>query len=259
MTPPHLMIYKLPKNKLTHAVVIFDPHFPYEDKRSYNAVLNYIDDTKPDVFAFGGDGVDLDVISNKAAARHVEGKRLLKDFTYAKNRLREVKTIVPDAFTAYLEGNHDERSERYVDDHPELEGMVEVHNALDLANTGWHWVPCWRTSELLTIGKANILHGNYIGVAHARKMVDNYGVNVFYGHTHDRMLYSKVLMGDNSTIMAQSCGFLGNYDAPYMRGNPSNWQQAFLDLWVEPNGHFYHSVVPIFNNKFVVNGKLYKG
>jgi hypothetical protein len=234
------MIYKLPKNKLTHVVAIFDPHFPYEDRHSYNAVLNYIDDTKPDVFVFGGDGVDLDVISNKSAARHVVGKRLLKDFNYAK-------------------ASHDERSERYIDDHPELEGMIEVHNALDLANTGWTWVPCWRTSELLTIGKANLLHGNYVGVAHARKMVDNYGVNVFYGHTHDRMLYSKVLMGDNSTIMAQSCGFLGRYDVPYMRGNPTNWQQAFLDLWVEPNGHFYHSVVPIFNHRFVVNGKLYRG
>ena len=259
MTPPHLMIYKLPKNKLTHVVAIFDPHFPYEDRHSYNAVLNYIDDTKPDVFVFGGDGVDLDVISIKATAKQVEGKRLLKDFNYAKTKLAEVKVIVPEAETYYLEGNHDYRSDRYVEDHPELEGMIEVPNALDLKATGWTWIPCWKSSELLSIGHANLLHGNYTGMNHARKMVDNYGVNVLYGHTHDRMLYSKILMGDGSTIMAQSCGFLGQYDAHYMMGNPSNWQQAFLDMWVEPNGTFYHSVVPIFNHRFVVNGKLYKG
>ncbi len=252
------MTLKLPKDKITHGVVIFDPHFPYDDKRSYGAVMNYLADSQPDVFVFGGDIVDLDLISNKSSLRQVEGRRLSHDFDYAVRRLEEINKILPQSTRIALEGNHDERMERYIDEHPETEGILEVPNMLNLAELGWEWIPSWRTGAMLTIGKANILHGNYVGVNHARKMVDSYGVNVLYGHTHDRMSYSKVLMGDNSTIMAQSCGFLGRYDQSYMKGNPTNWQQSFLDIYWTPNGHFFHSVPPIFNNQFVVNGKLYK-
>ncbi len=252
------MTYKLPKDKITHGIVIFDPHFPFEDKQSYKNVMNYVYDSQPDIFVFGGDIVDLDLISNKSAIRQVEGRRLKHDFDHAVLRLEYLNNILPDATKIALEGNHDERMERYIDDHPETEGILEVPNMLKLEELGWNWIPSWRTGQLLTVGKANILHGNYTSINHARKMVDNYGVNVLYGHTHDVQRYSKVLMGDNSTIMAQSCGFLGRYDMAYMKGNPTNWQQAFLDIYWMPNGHFWHNVVPIFNHQFVVNGKLYK-
>ena len=253
--------HKLDPDKITHGVGIFDPHFPYEDKQSYNAVLEYIKASKPDVFIFGGDIVDLDIVSNKAKRREIESKRLFKDFQYAKTRLAEISMAIPGAALFALEGNHDERMERYIDDNPELEGIIEVPKMLGMEEPEcpWTWVPSWRMGHILQIGKANFIHGYSEADHHTKKTVTDYGKNMFMGHLHDIQCYSKILHGDDSTIMAQSCGCLCRYNMPYMRGKPSRWQQAFLDIYWKPNGYFWHNVVPIFNNKFIVNGVEYGG
>lgn len=251
------MTHKLPKDRITHGIVLFDPHFPYEDKRSYNAVMQYVAKSQPNVFVLGGDIVDLDIISDKSKARHVEGKRLSKDFAHARNRLVEINETIPNAIKYALEGNHDERMERYLDDHPECEGILEVPTMLDLDNLGWTWVPSWRKGEVLNIGKAGIIHGYTESKNHASKTVDDYGKSMFYGHLHTNQMFTKILHGDDSTIMAQAVGCICRYDMPYLRGKPTKWQQAFLDIYWLPNGHFFHNVVPIFNHEFVVNGEYY--
>lgn len=251
------MVHHLPKRELTHVVGLFDLHFPYEDKRTYDNVLSYTQRSQPNVIVLGGDVVDLDLISNKAKRREIEGKRLLKDLKYARQRLVELREINPDAEIYLIEGNHDERMERYIDDHPEVEGILEVPTMLELDAQEIHWIPSWRKGELLTIGKAHFIHGQYENTYHTKTTVDNYGVNMFYGHIHDVQSYSKILHGDDSTIMAQSCGCLCRYNMPYLKGRPTKWQQAFLDLWVRPDGFFNHQVVSIFNHRFVVNGVEY--
>lgn len=252
--------YKLAANGITHGVGVFDPHFPYEDRKSFDAVLKYIDETKPQVFIFGGDIVDLDIVSNKAKRREIEGKRLAKDFMYARTRMAEIAQAIPDATLFALEGNHDERMERYIDDNPELEGIMEVPRMLgmDEPDCPWVWIPSWRKGDILQIGKAHFIHGYSQADHHAKKTVSDYGVNIFYGDMHDIQRYSKIMQGDDSTIMAQSCGCLCRYDMPYLLGKPTRWQRGFLDIYWRPNGQFWHNVIPIFNNEFVANGKVYK-
>lgn len=250
------MVHKLTKD-ITHVVGLFDIHFPYEDKRSYHNVEQYLFESQPDVIVLGGDIVDLDIVSDKSKRRHVEGKRLVKDLNYAKQKLIVLRNLCPEAIIYALQGNHDERIERYIDDHPEVEGILEVENMLGLDELGIYWVPSWRVGEILTIGKANIIHGQYECKHHACKTVDEYGVNMFYGHCHDVQAHSKVLHGDDSTLIAQSCGCLCRYDMPYLKGRPTKWQQAFLNMFVRKNGTFNHQVVNIFNNKFIVNGIEY--
>jgi hypothetical protein len=251
------MVHKLPREGITHVVGLYDIHFPYENKAALRAVYDYIVDTNPQVIILGGDVVDLDMLHNKASARGVEGKRLKKDFDYAYGWLAELRRRSPESTIYFLEGNHDERIERYIDDHPEVEGMLEIKNALRLDELNIRWVPSWRVGEILTIGKANFIHGQYLNKHHAATTVDNYGCNIMYGHIHDISSNSKVLHGDDSTLIAQSCGCLCRYDMPYLQGRPTKWQNAFLDMYIRPNGFFNHQVVSIFKGKFVVNGVEY--
>lgn len=251
------MQHKLPKGKITHGVGLFDLHFPYEDKAAFEAVMEYIVASQPDVCILGGDVVDLDIISDKSKSRQVEGKRLAKDFNYAANRLQQLSDASDWEGKYFLQGNHDERMERYIDDHPETEGILEVQEMLKLQDNGWVWVPSWRHGVMLTIGKANFIHGLTEGKHHAAKTVDDYGANMFYSHVHDVQSHSKILHGNDSTIMAQSCGCLCRYDMPYLKGRPTKWQHAFLNIYWTPDGRFYHTVVPIFNGQFVVDGTKY--
>lgn len=251
------MVHTLVRDKITHLVGIFDPHFPYENTRALLALFKYIEESRPDIIVLGGDIVDLDLLHNKASRRELEGKRLIRDFDYGYRRLKQIRDLVPDANIYALEGNHDERMERYIDDHPETEGILEVRNMLKLDELGIVWVPSWRTGEILTIGKANFIHGQYLNKNHASTTVDNYGCNMFYGHCHDVQSFSKILHGDDSTLIAQSCGCMCRYDMPYLQGRPTKWQNAFLNMYIKPNGFFNHQVVSIFNGKFVVEGTEY--
>lgn len=251
------MVHRLARNSNSHLVGLFDPHFPYENVRAVRAVYQYIAETKPDIVVWGGDVTDLDMLHNAASRRDVEGKRLIRDFNYTYNQLKLVRELVPNADIYILEGNHDEREERYIDDHPEVEGILEVPKMLRLDELQMKWVPSWRKGEILRIGKANFIHGQYTNKNHACTTVDNYGCNMFYGHGHDIQSFSKIIHGDDSTLIAQSCGCLCRYDQPYIKGAPTRWQLGFLDMYIRPDGYFNHQVVSIFKNKFMVGGVTY--
>jgi len=85
-------------------------------------------------------------------------------------------------------------------------------------------------------------------------------VPIFYGHTHDIQLYSKLRAGDDKTIVAQSLGCLCEYRQFYMKGFPNRWQQAFAEFYIREDGFFNYTVTMIFKHKFIgPNGKEYQG
>jgi hypothetical protein len=131
-----------------------------------------------------------------------------------------------------------------------LEGWVEVPTGLRLAERGVKWIKSWSQGKEYKIGKATFIHGQYTTKYHANKMVDNYGTNIFYGHTHDVMCMPKVTKGDHKTRVGQSLGCLCEYDQSYMKGKPSNWQQAFGVFYFQPNGNFNHYIVQINQSRF---------
>ena len=237
-----------------------DVHVPVEDKAAIRGALRYGKDLQPDVWGQLGDFMSLDCISDKRSLREVEGKRLGKDFLAGNLLLDQVQEAMPKAEKFIIQGNHDERMERYVDEHPELEGLLEVENALHLEDRGIEWVPFWTKGKIKTIGKANFIHGLYTNKYHAEKHVTHYGVNVFYGHVHGRQSYTLIRFGDNHAIVGESLGCLCRLDQGYMHGRPSNWQHAIATFWWWPNGNFDYAVTNIFGGKFVSpQGGVYDG
>lgn len=224
-----------------------------EDPLTLRAVERYMKEQAWDEVIQLGDFMDFNVISshNKDNLRAVAGSSVRKDYD-AGNRVLDRWQKAHSGKWTILEGNHDFRVERYIDAHPELEGSLEMPIGLHLKERGIKWIKSWSEGLLHSVGKANFLHGLYTSDHHAKAMVSNFGMNVFYGHLHDFQLYSRVLHGDNKTIVGQSLGCLCSYRQYWMKRRPNRWQQGFAEFHIHPNGTFQYFPIMIFNHKFTL-------
>lgn len=251
-------------------IVLPDPHVPYHDRRVWDALLQYIEDHYWHGWICLGDLNDFDAVShwNKSNIKKMSDSRLHKQYKASNQWLDELQLSVrhknPDGpkDEVLIEGNHDFWIERYVNEHPELEGLVEVEPQLKLQDRGIQWVRYWtdKQHKMFTKGHASFIHGEYVRDYHANKHADVYGTNIFYGHLHDVQSHSRVALGHDKTYVAHSLGCLCSYDAEYLGGRPTKWQQAFGVFHFMPDGHFWYSVVRIFGGRFVSpEGKVYRG
>lgn len=161
---------------------------PFQDDASLVGVEKFMANHTFDELLYLGDFLDFDVIShfNKDSPRKKEKARLAKDYAIANKILDRHQKIIrknnPKAKFTLLEGNHDWRIERYINEHPELEGLLEVEVGLKLKERKFNWVRCWEDGEIYKIGKAYFTHGLYTNQYHAAKMVNAFGTNIYYGH-----------------------------------------------------------------------------
>jgi len=248
-------------------IVLPDCHVPFEDTRTMRAVEKYMADERWDWYVNLGDFLDLNCVSSFAAKQPgtKEGQRLVDDFVYAgaflDRHLDAARRRNRQCRVTFLEGNHEERIERYGNLLPELKGLADVPRNLDLKARGVKWVRSCSRGQIHKEGNALFHHGLYASVYHARRHADYYGAPIYYGHTHDIQEFSRVLHGDDKTIAAKSLGCLCTYDMPWLKGRPTNWQHALSVFWVFSDGYFQEVTVRIFKHRFVgpTNGKVYDG
>jgi len=121
-------------------------HLPFEDRKTMKAVEAYMADEAWDVYINLGDLMDFNCIArfNDGLPRRKMGQTLRKDYDYANEfldrHLAAVRKKNGECRVVFLEGNHDERIERYADKYPEVEGVIEVEPALRLRDRGVEWV-----------------------------------------------------------------------------------------------------------------------
>lgn len=250
-------------NKLYKVIVLPDTQIPFHDVLTMKAVEKYMADERWDEWLQLGDLLDYDQISHwndgkpESLVRGLEG-----DYKIANEILDRHQAIVrkknPKAKFTVLAGNHCIRPEKFVEKNPQMKGLIEMEHGLRFKERGIKYVKCYPKGEIHQIGNAYFTHGLYTGTNHAKKHVDNFGVSVFYGHTHQCQSFSKVLWGKNKTVVGESLGCLCRYDLPYVGENPTAWQQAVTTFYFRPDGYFNHFVSRIFNHKFTApNGKTY--
>lgn len=241
-------------------LVIPDLQYPYTDTRSLAAVLEFASERRWDGCIQLGDFMDWEWISRWVTGNQLikEGKRIKSEYQEANRLLDTITAAVrrknPSAHIVILEGNHDYRIQKLIQENPMLEGLIEMEEMLNFKKRGIYYHPYWTTREPYKIGKARFIHGEYTNKYHAAKTVDNFGHSIFYGHTHDHQLYSKVFRGEGETVVGESFGTLSKYDMPYMGKKPSAWQQGFGIFEFFPDGYFNHTFVDIFKHRFRVPG-----
>ena len=145
---------KTKKRKKQTILVIADTQAKSEESLEYLLWIgHYIAEKKPDIIVHIGDHFDLPSLSSydKGTAK-IEGKRLYKDidagvkgFEYLNLAMQKHKDYNPRK--VFCLGNHEERLDRYVNEHPELQGTLGV-DKLPFAKYGWEVHPFLKPVEI---------------------------------------------------------------------------------------------------------------
>ena len=245
--------------KFNLVVGLPDIHLPFSARQmlapSARAAISFCADVKPDEIIVMGDYLDLACIShwNKKRPGRVEGQYLIRDLNIG-NLVLDILSSTTAKIT-YLEGNHEVWLRDYEDEDPGgRRGIYGLNEKLRLYDRKIDLIP---ENGVYKVGKANVIHGWYQGIYHARQTVEAATEPIFYGHTHDIQCFSKTKRPGSDPIIGHSCGCLCDRNPHYLRNKPNRWAAGFLILEIRDDGTFTYAVPQIVAGRFIWNGKEY--
>jgi hypothetical protein len=248
-------------------VALYDAHYPhaipaYWNPRKNSPIFNFLKDFDPQVLIDGGDALDLGIVAhwNRGKPRLTEGGRL-KNVYDEYNRLLDArqKNLKSLKEWVYLEGNHEKWISDLLDEQPVFEGLVEIQTNLKLEERGAKWIVQRGHYKL---GHLYFIHGDYkrgyAATYTAKAIASIYGKSVVYGHFHQNQEYSALTPFDELPYQVSGVGCLSNVNPMWRRNEPSAWTNAFCYGYVLPDGQYNLYKVNVVNNRFMVDGQLYK-
>ena len=246
--------------KIQKTVLLPDIHYPHYDERVINSVLAFISDYQPNEVVYMGDQISLDCISgwNRKKPLLKEGQRLLHDYVgFDQNILNPIENIIqPDTRKVFMIGNHEQRLQWYIEEHPELEDLINLERNLHLTQRGYKVIPY---NEIHQVGKLNVIHGFYWNKYHAAKTLDAFEGNVVYAHVHNPQMYAKVSPIDRKGYhTATSLPCLCNIKPDYHKNAPNYWINGFgIVEHLPATGFFNVYPIIIIDGSFMYNGVYY--
>lgn len=247
-------------------VAFYDVHYPKIDEPTKNALLDFLSKNKVDGFTFGGDQLDFECISHhtKGKALYRPPKAYVKDIEgFDKNVLKPIEKLLrPETEKIWHIGNHERFEKDFVEEHPELEDLIDHTRILNLEARGWNIVPLGHSSR---IGKLVVCHGeiltgigNQAGAFPSKKAVEMYGASVLAGHTHAPQSYTKVSPVEHVQKWMGTIAPIGGRTNPgYLRNRPTSWLNGFVIIEVMEGGNFNLYPVIVTKGQFSYGGKVY--
>ena len=246
--------------EVQRTILLPDIHYPHIDDSLFDAVLHFINDYQPNEIVYMGDQMSLDCISgwNRRKPLLKEGQRLIHDYrNFDENILRPVEELIPkETRKVFIIGNHEQRVQWYVEEHPELQDIIDIDGNLKLEERGYKIIPY---GEIHKVGKLNVMHGFYWNKYHAAKTLDAFEGNVVYAHVHNPQMYAKVSPLDRSGYhTATSLGCLCNIKPDYKKNAPNYWINQFgIVEHIPATGYFNLYPITIIDGAFMYNGIYY--
>jgi len=254
--------------KIKQAVAVYDTHYPVWHRPTWGAIFDYLKNNKPDIFIFGGDQFHFDCISH-----HTKDKPLYRTRRAYRNDIEGFERDILEPLEALLSkscekiwiiGNHERFEFDLIEEHPELEGVIDHVKLLRLIERGWTIVPLGHRYRL---GKLNVIHGetlsgigNQAGQYPSKKAVELYAGNVLAGHTHAPQTYTKVSpVEDNNKWQGHIAPTAGSVNPSYLRNRATAWLNGMVLIDVFPDGQFNLFSVVIYKGRFSYGGKQYGG
>lgn len=247
---------------LKRALIIPDTHIPYHDKRAYKLMIKAAKDIKPDEIVILGDYADFYCVSSHTKDPSVFG--LLIDEVDAVNKhLDELDDLFPKAKKIFIQGNHEFRFERYLQDKaPALFGITSVEHLLKInLRSNWKFINYGPRQKYKVLG--SYLTARHEPLSSSAKATATKALcSLVYGHIH-RIEESHIVGLDDKNHVCFSVGWLGDKTLDkiysYVKGH-HQWQMGFGIVSVDDDsGYFYHEKIHILDNyTCVVDGKLYR-
>jgi predicted phosphodiesterase len=241
------------------ALVMPDTHAPFHDPRAVDCFLEAAYQLQPNELVIDGDFTDLYTVSShdKSPAR----RETMKDEIDGSNELLDIIEGMFGRNVMFIEGNHENRYDRYIAKHaPELYGLAPtIAGMLRLEQRGWGHT-LYR--DEYSIGKIDFTHD--VGRSGAQAMqqsITRYGHNLVIGHTHRLgVAYQGTKRG--GTMVCMNVGWLGRFDSIDYRQRSlahNDWQHGFGYVDFDEQGNGYCVPVPIIDGRCKVEGRLVRG
>jgi hypothetical protein len=247
-------------------VAVYDLHHPKYDKPTWNCVLDFISKNKLDGFIFGGDENDNEEISHHNADKpifHAVGSYKRNTDNFEKEILTPLEKLLPkNCIKVIITGNHTRFEQDFIEKHPQLQGIIERFDALQLRERGWNIIPLGHAFKL---GKLSVIHGEVltgygaqVGAYPARKAVDIYAGNVLAGHTHNPQQHTRVSPVEHKNKWQGTIAPIAGATNPgYLRSRPSAWVNGFVIIETFPDGNFNLYSVNVINGRCSYGGVVY--
>jgi hypothetical protein len=233
-------------------LILGDLHVPFHDVHALDKVLDYaVGKHNISMVALNGDVLDFYQISSfrKDPTR---SERLYKEIAIAREVLEKIRSAFPNAEIRWLDGNHEERLQYYINDKaPQLKELLE---GLLPAKLGFDELNIKKMTKYYKVGELWHVHGHERkggwGVINVcRVMMDRVMDNFVTSHYHVTQEYIKKRI-DDSIIGGWSVGHLA-MDSAFDYNPLNNWNQGFAIVEYDERGEF-----TMHNNK-ICNGRIY--
>lgn len=205
---------------------------------------------KPHLIVVHGDFFDFYSVSRHAKDPMVDFKTWKDEMQEARGALDELISKVPHRELVFLEGNHEKRLVRYINDHaPKLAGIFKPEEIMGLPKD-IKYINYGQNGKFV-IGDLVCVHGSRAGENPAASMVKKFRSSVIFGHTHKIQEYH-IQNAHGQDFVALNIGWLGNQSkaAEYIM-DISDWTQGFGITWHRPNGGFFHQLIQIYAHRGV--------
>lgn len=239
---------------------------PDHDQELLEVVYNFIADFSPDRLYLMGDQVNMTGVSkyDPAPNYHVS---VMDEIHVARHIVQKIVLSArknnKNAEIVWLDGNHEYRLQRYLAstarsiEELEVDGeqIVSIPNLFQFKQLGIKYVPYLRS--VMEKGDVLIQHGTtvrkYAGYT-AKAMIDSTGMSGISGHTHRLAFHTRTMMKKN-LFWIENGSLCHQEPTPAYTTNP-DWSLGFTYAYILKD-RMFPVVVPIYNNEFIVEGKIY--
>ncbi len=258
---------QITKKRLAKVLFVPDSHHPYVDEKAWSVMLKAAHGFKPDVVVVLGDFIDCYAISahQKDLKKRPSFQEEMQSGSDALTQLEALDAQIQ----VYIEGNHENRLDRLLESdnfRDKIVGLIHagavkirrIPEMLNLKERDWDYVDYKQHYKL---GKLHITHD--VGKAGANAHTDaeaTFQSNSVIGHTH-RLAYAVKGNMKGEQHVGAMFGWLGSVEeAAYMHRAKAmrDWAHGFGIGYMDSDNNVYLVPVPIFNDKCVVEGKIYK-
>lgn len=249
-------------------VAYYDLHYPKWDKDTFGALTHFLAENRVAGFVFGGDQMDNEEIShfNKNKPYYREKASYIKNEQgFERDILTPLEKLIPkDATKVWITGNHDHWEFQMVEEHPELEGLIDRPKSLKLRERGWKVIELGRAFRY---GKLNFIHGEWLtgignqaGAYPAKKAVEIMGGNVLAGHTHSCQVFTKISPLEHTQKWMGTIAPIGGKTNPtYLKNRPTAWLNGLVIIEFQENGLYNLYPCIVSKGRFGYGGKIYGG
>lgn len=210
---------------------------------------------KPDEVVYLGDFFDCYCVSDYTKNPIANFALLEDELKPGRKLLSEVERVSRAKSYVFLQGNHEERIDRYIATYAsKLAGNLETRKILGIPDH-YKWFP-YGMKNHYRMGKLIATHGTLCGQYPAAAMARKYGSSILFGHTH-RVQEFQIRNASGDVFRGINIGWLGDLEtaAEYIK-NVADWCHGFAVGWFNTAGDFWIQTIPIINYECVFNHAL---